>query len=787
MANQTCGEACLSQATIGSGGTSPDTIFSLSEPHLLADVASPNSMASSPPSSSSAVQPPAPAHPNQARALWKLLTHFDHTKMNPWLALRNTAGVVLPLVVGFALGMPRGGLAMASGALNVSYSDGHDPYPQRARRMLASTAWCAIAISLGAITGHRNIEAVFVATAWAFIAGMLVAIGTTAADVGVISLVLLVVYAAQPLTPRQAAEAGALALCGGLLQTALSIALWPVNRYDPERRALGNLFLELADAAGKPTQAASAPPATVATTQAQDAINALGSDNSVECLRFRALLSQAERIRLSTMMLARLRLRMQRENSSHAAIGAIDRYLENASAILRAIGEGLINDKRVGLESDRVVLGVALTYQIRAQHGIGSRAIFFDAVLQDTQYQMDALSGQMRAAIDLANNASPEGSLAFQQKEKEQPLWLRFSSNVATLHANLNLRSGVFRHALRLSFAIAAGDALGRDFDWSRSYWIPMTIVLVLKPEFAVTFTRGVLRITGTILGLLLATALFHFLPIHTATEIILIGIFMFLMRWVGPANYGVFAIVISGLVVLLLTINGVAPKDVILARGFNTAVGGILALVAYLVWPTWERSRIADNMAAMLGAYREYFSAVANSYIENEMGNRLAIERPRQNARTARTNLEASTEHLAAEPGATPEQLSRISAMLATSHRFAHAIMALEAGLPLTPAVPARDEFRVFTADVEKTLSLLEEILSGAKVPEKKFPGLREDHNRLVAAGDPEKERYALVNIEADRMTNSLNTLREEIVAWMRLARGHSLADSSTAAQGKM
>src|SRR5262249_19139060 len=137
-------------------------------------------------------RPPKP--PNQARAIWRILTNFDHSKMVPALALRNMAGVLIPLIVGFVLGMPRGGRAMASGALNVSYSDGHDPFPQRARRMLASTVWCAIAIFLGAITGHRNIEAVFVATAWAFIAGMLVAVGTTAADVGVISLVLLVVY-----------------------------------------------------------------------------------------------------------------------------------------------------------------------------------------------------------------------------------------------------------------------------------------------------------------------------------------------------------------------------------------------------------------------------------------------------------------------------------------------------------------------------------------------------------------------------------------------------------------
>jgi len=109
---------------------------------------------------------------------------------------------------------------------------------------------------------------------------------------------------------------------------------------------------------------------------------------------------------------------------------------------------------------------------------------------------------------------------------------------------------------------------------------------------------------------------------------------------------------------------------------------------------------------------------------------------------------------------------------------------MSLEAGLPLTPVVPARNEFRAFAADVEKTLSLLEEILAGGKVPEKKFPDLREDHTRLVAAGDPDKERYALVNVEGDRMTNSLNTLREEIAAWVRSRRGHSATGSLLGAE---
>src|SRR5690349_7017582 len=179
------------------------------------------------------------------QALWQIVTHVDRSKINAAQALRNTLGVVAPLIVGQMIGMPRGGLAMASGALNVSYSDGSDPYQKRAKRMLASTAWCSIAVLLGGLTAHSNVLSVATATAWAFIAGMLVALGTTAADVGVISTVVLVVYAAQPLTPRQASEAAALALCGGLLQILLSIALWPVRRYEPERRSLAALYAEL--------------------------------------------------------------------------------------------------------------------------------------------------------------------------------------------------------------------------------------------------------------------------------------------------------------------------------------------------------------------------------------------------------------------------------------------------------------------------------------------------------------------------------------------------------------
>jgi uncharacterized membrane protein YccC len=738
-------------------------------------------MASAPTTSTAGHKPLTPEHHQASplKALWRIVTHIDRSKINAWQALRNTVGVIAPLIVGYALGMPRGGLAMASGALNVSYSDGSDPYRQRAKRMLASTVWCSIAVLLGGLTAHNNTLAIVMATLWAFSAGMLVALGSTAADVGVISTVVLLVYSAQPLTPYQALQAAGLALCGGLLQIALSVALWPVRRYEPELRALATLYFELARVATRPAEATSAPPATREIAQAHEALSGLATDMSLSAVRYRSLLSQAERIRLSLSTLARLRSRLARENAFHPAIPTLDQYRANAANLLATIANSLLSGREINLEADRLVLGVALGAQLGRTQSEAPQN-FANAVLRDLKFQSDAFDGQLRAAIDLTRNATPAGAAEFEKREASQPLWLRFTSRVATLRANLNLRSVAFRHAIRLTISIALGDAIGRMLHPYRAYWIPMTIVLVLKPEFTVTFSRGVLRIAGTLLGLLLATALFHFLPIHTATEIVLIGLFTFFARWIGPANYGIFGVAISALIVMLISITGVAPKELIAARGINTIIGGAFALAAYAVWPTWERNRVPDLFAALLDAYRQSFRSITRKLLDPASASARERERTRQAARTARSNLETSIERLAAEPGISASQLAQANAMLASSHRFAHAMITLEAGIPQSEATPPRLDFSAFASAVEKTLELLSARLRGERVREREFPDLREAYLRFTQTTDPQLERYAFVNVEADRMTNSLNTLREQIFAWQRNPTAQSGKDAN-------
>jgi len=98
----------------------------------------------------------------------------------------------------------------------------------------------------------------------------------------VISTVMLVVYAAQPLTPRQAVESALLALAGGLLQTGISVALWPVWRYEPERRAPGRAFSGARARDAHANDGSEISPATAESLQAQNALAGLSRDESLK-------------------------------------------------------------------------------------------------------------------------------------------------------------------------------------------------------------------------------------------------------------------------------------------------------------------------------------------------------------------------------------------------------------------------------------------------------------------------------------------------------------------------
>jgi uncharacterized membrane protein YccC len=699
--------------------------------------------------------------PQDSRTSWSAfrenVLRFQADKVSPWIGLRNAVGVAIPLAVGVALRAAGGGLLGATGALNVAFSDSYVPYIQRARRMVAASVVVGFGVFSGTLCAGHPALMLVVATAWAFATGMLVALDQAAADLGTISLVTLLVFSASRMPPEQALVGAALAFCGGILQTALSVALWPLRRYAPERRALAELFRGLAASADGSTRATEPPPVTAQTTDAQDSLASLGRDHSIEAERYRALLSQAERLRLGLLVLARLRVRIAREDAGGRAAVALGRFLGLAAQLLAVVAGELTTGAAPEKEAAALQEMRALAEELRAEPG--------DTV-RDARRQMDALSGQIRAALELVSHAVPAGAARFERREAAQSWRLRLRGTVATLRANLSLDSAACRHAIRLAVCIGVAEAAGQRLALTRLYWAPMTVAIVLKPDFSATFTRGALRLAGTFVGLLLATALFHVLPQGAGLEVVLVGLLVFVVRGFGPANYGIAATGITALVVVLVALTGMAPGSVILPRGLNTALGGGIALLAYAIWPTWERSQLPETMARMLDAYRAYFHLVRLAYERPDEPPPRELDRARLEGRRARSNAEASADRVGAEPGTGDDQARIIGGLLANSHRLAHAMMALEAGLSASPAAPPRPPFRAFADDVERTLELLAAALRGADFDQNTFPDLRDDHDALVRHGAT-GGRYALVNVETDRIANSLNTLTEEISRW--------------------
>jgi uncharacterized membrane protein YccC len=710
------------------------------------------------------------AQTSPAVALWRSLTRLDRSKINgKWMALRNALAVASPLAIGMAMGNPLGAVAVTTGALNVSYSDGRDSYAQRGRRMLAWTVLGALAVFVGSVAGATNWAAVLLTFLWAFSAGLMISISTRAGDLGLNTLVSLIVFAARGETTLKGAFYTALlVLLGGLLQTGFALLFWPLRRYDPERRAVGGVYLALAQEVGPHLDPLATTSLKAPSQEVQDTLAALGRDHSSEGERFRMLFDQAERIRMSAFLLVRLRDELNRAdykaaNGQGDVVKCIDQILEAASRLLGGVGQCLTSGESVTPEPELLRQVNDLAKKVRSLDGGAPSSI-----AGNIGSTVDALAGQLRAVTELASRAVPAGVEEFARLEVARPWKYQMRSWIASLRANLDPRSAFCRHAIRLAIWVSLGDAIGRAINGRRGYWIPMTIAVVLKPDFSSTFSRGFLRLAGTFAGLVLATVLYHVFPASALTQLLLVGTFTFLLRYIGPANYGVFSIAITGLIVFLIAATGISPGDVVLERGINTGIGGVIALIAYSLWPTWERTQVSETLAEMLDACRVYFHAVVERFGRSDVLVESELDETRRAWRRARPAAEASVDRVSAEPGAHAEQLQILTSILASSYGLMHAIMAVEAGIihrqPETPP----EAFKTFADDVEFILYFLSAALRGSDAATQTLPQLREDHRRIMEARESFSPDDQFIIIETDHMTTALNTLREQVMRYL-------------------
>lgn len=152
--------------------------------------------------------------------------------------------------------------------------------------------------------------------------------------------------------------------------------------------------------------------------------------------------------------------------------------------------------------------------------------------------------------------------------------------------ANLTLRSTNARHALRFGGALAAGVAaywlLGIK---EHGFWIPLTILFVMRPEEDETYHRLILRAIGTAIGLVIATALSQWLQNDGVAIAITLAIATAFAYGLLTVQYALFTAAITTYAVLLADTLGAPALRAAGERGLATAIGIAISAAAFLLW----------------------------------------------------------------------------------------------------------------------------------------------------------------------------------------------------------
>jgi uncharacterized membrane protein YccC len=152
--------------------------------------------------------------------------------------------------------------------------------------------------------------------------------------------------------------------------------------------------------------------------------------------------------------------------------------------------------------------------------------------------------------------------------------------------ANLRIDSVNARHALRFGAAMATGVAaywaLGLQ---DHGFWIPLTILFVLRPERDATMDRLVLRAVGTGFGLVLATALSLWLNDHGLALAAALTLATGFAYGLLTVQYALFTIAITTYAVLLADTLGDSALHAAGQRAIATAIGIAISAVAFMLW----------------------------------------------------------------------------------------------------------------------------------------------------------------------------------------------------------
>ena len=597
--------------------------------------------------------------------------------------LRITIGILLPSLVFTLFNDFDTGLTLSLGALCVSTIDTPGPSIYK-RNAMAVGNLCLFLVS--AITGFARINIFTLGaeiTLFSFLFSMFTVYGTRAAAVGTSALLAMIFMMDKQAAPNQIIGLSATILAGGLWYMAFSLVFFGIRPYRAAQQVLGESIADIAtflrikadfydDTVEVDENYRKLVSQQIKVSQHQDAVREM-------LFKSRLMVKESTNAsRILVLTFVDLVDMFEQIMATHYDYSHIKEKFK-ASGI---IGEMANLIRAMADEVDNIAYIVLSNTRNKYKPD-------FDAVLESLKLKIDEIKNTDQTASNIAlkkilinlrdlndriksinNYYSSKTSEILIDKDTNES-YSQFVSHQDyapnIFFDNFSFNSAAFKHALRVSLVCLIGFIAAKLFALGHhSYWVLLTIIVILKPGFSLSKQRNYQRLIGTICGGMIGIAILLLIPDQKIQFILLVGLMIGTYSFLR-LNYVVSVIFMTPYVLILFKFLGVGY--VVKERIIDTVIGSSIAFIAsYLIFPSWEFEQIQMNLASVINANVNYLVKIAENICGKDVNN-IEFKLARKDVFVKSANLSAAFERMTSEPKSKQRKIKEVHKFVVLNH----------------------------------------------------------------------------------------------------------------------
>ena len=283
--------------------------------------------------------------------------------------------------------------------------------------------------------------------------------------------------------------------------------------------------------------------------------------------------------------------------------------------------------------------------------------------------------------------------------------------DVKKLKANFSFKSPIFRHSLRLTLTMLIGFIIGSFIEMQQSYWILLTIVVIMRPSYGLTKERTKNRVVGTIIGATVGIGIV-FLTQNPIIYAFIAALSLVIGFSLVKQNYRNGAAFITVYVIFMYALIHPNILTVIKFRVFDTLIGSVLAYLGnYFFWPAWESKNIKEFFSNSIEGFIAVLKEIDTFYHKKgEIPTSYALARKDLFLQIG--NLNAVYQRLIKEPKSKQENISTIYELITIFNTFLSALTSLGMYIRTNETGKVPEQFETYvkhiSTNLEKAFNIL-------------------------------------------------------------------------------